>query len=146
MNMVGPFLGMRHESLFHRGLCFGAWRTLENLLQRIEDESLPLKVKALVLHRPATRNRSLHRTISPSITLMRKIGNHAITFSKHSTQISWCWPDGYGRSPCPRRFPPSTSTPLSFPNTAVLACMGYVCTKRLLQQMNCQWLHHPSGD
>ena len=30
----------------------GRGRTLENLLQRIEDESLPLKVKALVLHRP----------------------------------------------------------------------------------------------
>ena len=30
----------------------GRGRTLESLLQRIEDESLPLKVKALVLHRP----------------------------------------------------------------------------------------------
>ncbi len=30
----------------------GRGRTLQNLLQRIEDESLPLIVKALVLHRP----------------------------------------------------------------------------------------------
>ena len=30
----------------------GRGRTLQNLLQRIETESLPLKVKALVLHRP----------------------------------------------------------------------------------------------
>ena len=30
----------------------GRGRTLKNLLQRIEDESLPLEVKALVVHRP----------------------------------------------------------------------------------------------
>ena len=46
----------------------GRGRTLQNLLQRIEDESLPLKVRALVLHRPcnaeqiaASHNLPVHR-------------------------------------------------------------------------------------
>ena len=46
----------------------GRGRTLQNLLQRIEDESLPLIVRALVLHRPcnaeqiaASHNLPIHR-------------------------------------------------------------------------------------
>ena len=35
----------------------GRGRTLQNLLQRIEEESLPLAVKALVVHRPCNAER-----------------------------------------------------------------------------------------
>ena len=136
MKKAGPSHGMRHEPLFGRGIRFGRGRTLQNLLQRIEEESLPLEVKALVVHRPcnaeliaASHDLPVHHIDAED----RGSCHHLLQELAPDLVVLAGWIRPF---PTPAQFPPSTSTPHCFPSTAGTACMGDECTKRSLPPVN----------